>query len=217
MKEVVVHASQTNLNKGAAHNVNYFRLGCLITLVAASAGTSCAQVHRFQIDAQYRGVVKKGFNSIGTTGLKFIPGTNGEFRCVGNGRVVHPKDKAQVFEFNVDMDFKLTGNKVEYLSARNSCAKGSEGLRAKVERLIPFLHLVAALPSSVEPRTISTPHGTYTMRESQTEHYTEITVQEGHDITGKFFLTREAGQLNLEKFRIPTSDNIVLTFVSANP
>lgn len=196
--------------------MNFFRLGCLITLVAASAGAASAQVLQFQVDAQYRGAVKKSFNSIGTTGLKVSPGENGAFRIAGNGRVVHPKDKAKVFEFNVDMDFKLTGDKVEYLKSRNSCAAGSEGLRGRIEKLLPFLHLVAALPPSTAPRTISTPHGTYTLKEAVTAKHTEVTVEEGKNVTGKFFLSRDSGQVALERFRIPTKDNVVLNFVSAN-
>lgn len=196
--------------------MNFLGLGCLITLVAASAGAASAQVLQFQVDAQYRGAVKKSFNSIGTTGIKVSPGENGAFRIAGNGRVVHPKDKAKTFEFNVDMDFRLKGDRVEYLKSNNSCPAGSEGLKGRIEKLLPFVHLVAALPSSAGPRTISTPHGTYTLRESVTPKYTEVTVEEGRNLTGKFFLTRDAGQVSLERFRIPTKDNVVLNFVSAN-
>lgn len=203
-------------SKGVRKNVNLFRLGCLITLVAASAGAASAQVLQFQVDAQYRGAVKKNFNSIGTTGLRVIPGEDGAFQIAGSGRVVHPKDKAKTFEFNVDMAFKLTGDKVEYVKSNNSCKAGSEGLRGRIEKLLPFLHLVAALPASAAPRTITTPHGIYTLREAQTAKHTEVTVEEGKTVTGKFFLSRDAGQVALERFRIPTKDNVVLNFVSAN-
>lgn len=195
--------------------MNFSSFGVFITLAAVTVSTSFAQVQRFQVDAQYRGAVKKSFNSIGTTGIKVTPGANGSFKIAGQGRVVHPKDKAKVFEFNVDMDFQLSGNKVSYLKTNNTCAAGSEGLRSKIERLLPFLHLVAALPITPEARTIQTPHGSYTVREAQTEKYTEVTVEEGENVTGKFFLTKENGQLNIERFRIPTKDNVVLNFVAS--
>lgn len=196
--------------------MNYFRLGCFLTVLAASAGAASAQVHQFQVDAQYRGVVKKGFNSIGTTGIKVTKGPAGAFKVAGAGRVVHPKDKAKVYEFHLDMDFQLAGNEVKYLKSNNTCAAGSEGLRGRIEKLLPFLHLVAALPSTGTDRTITTPHGTYTMRQAETEKYTEVTVEEGREVTGKFFLTRESSGLTLDRFRIPTKDNVVLNFVTPN-
>ena len=197
--------------------MNFFRLGCLITLVAASAGAASAQVLNFQIDAQYRGIVKKGFNSIGSAGIHVTPGPDGNFRVAGSGRVTHPKDKAKIYEFKVDMAFQLKGDKVSYISANNSCPAGSEDLKGAIEKLLPFMHVVAALSGTPEAnRTISTPHGTYTLHQAQTPKYTEVTVQEGSELAGKFFLSKDAGQLQIERFRIPSGDNVVLNFVSAN-
>lgn len=196
--------------------MNLFRLGCLITLVAASAGAASAQVLQFHVDAQYRGIVKKAFNSIGTTKLKVTPSANGAFAVAGVGRVVHPKDKAKVYEFNVDMAFQMQGDRVQYVREKNTCNHGGEGLEAGVAKLMPFLHLVASLPPSATSRTVTTPHGTYTLHQAQTPKNTEVTVEEGGSLVGKFFLAKDGGALALERFRIPAGDNVVLNFVAMN-
>ena len=193
--------------------MHFFRLGCLITLVAASAGAASAQVLQFNVDAQYRGVVKKSFNSIGSTSLRVTPGANGTFHVAGAGKVTHPQNKSKVYEFNLDMDFQLRGDRVAYVKSHNSCRTGSEDLEGEVAKLLPFVHLVTTLASGAS-RTITTPHGTYTLRQAETPKYTEVTIDEGGSLAGKFFLTRDTGQLTLEKFRIPTGDNVVLNFVS---
>ena len=196
--------------------MKFFRLGFIVALVAASAGAASAQTLLFNIDAQYRGIVKKSFNQIGSSQVSITPASNGMFKVAGKGRVVHPKDKAKVYEFALDMDFQVRGNQVAYLKSKNSCKTGSEDLESEVAKLLPFMYLVTSLPQGQPEKTVVTPHGTYTLRQAETQHGTEVTLHEGNALAGKFFLSRDSGQLALEKFRIPTGDNVVLNFVSAN-
>src|SRR5262245_35261834 len=102
---------------------------------------------RFQIDAQYRGAVKKNFNSIGQTGIRIVPGTDGAFKMVGGGKVTHPKERAQVYEFALDMEFKLAGDRIEYRANNNTCNELAKGLKGRIEKLLPFVYVVGTLPS----------------------------------------------------------------------
>jgi len=184
--------------------------------MALTVGTSTAQVSRFQIDAQYRGAVKKSFSSIGQAGLKWVPGADGTVRVNGEGRVNHPKERSKVYEFGLDMQFRVTGDSIQYLASRNTCNAGSEGLKSRIERILPFVYLVASVPvnGSRAPRLFRTPHGEYRMRYGETSNHVEVTVEERNSQIGKFFLAKDAGTLYLERFRIPAKDNVVISFVA---
>ena len=186
-------------------------------LASLSVAASQAQVVQFHVGAQYRGVVKKSFDSIGTAGIQIARRDDGGFRVQGSGKVTHPKEKSKVYEFAIDMQFRLNGEVVEYVSSKSSCNAGSEGLKTRIERLMPFLYLVRALPPGTAPRTVRTPHGSYALKYADLGQRLEVTVEEGRALVGKFFLAKDASGLSLEKFRIPTKDdNVTLNFTAAD-
>lgn len=195
--------------------MNYRNIACVAVLASLSFVASQAQVIQFQISAQYRGVVKKAFDSIGSAGIQIAQNTDGSFNVKGAGKVNHPKEKAKVYQFALDMKFRMNGDRVEYMASKNTCNAGSEGLRDRVARLLPFLYLVSALPANMGPRSVRTPHGSYQLTYAEAAGKVEVTVEEGTDMLGKFFLNRAGNALTIDKFRIPTKDNVVLNFTTA--
>jgi hypothetical protein len=197
--------------------VNFRSIARFAVLASLCAATTEAQVIQFQVGAQYRGVVKKSFDSIGSAGIQIAKRPDGGFRVQGSGRVTHPKEKAKVYEFSVDMQFRLNGEVVEYVSSTSSCNAGSEGLKTRIERLMPFLYLVSAMPAGKGPKSVRTPHGSYSLKYADVGPKMEVTVEEGKALVGKFFLAKDGANLSLEKFRIPTKDNnVTLNFTAAD-
>lgn len=196
--------------------MNFRSIACFAMLASLTVAAH-AQVIQFQIGAQYRGVVKKSFDSIGQANIQIVPDSGGAFRVCGKGRVAHPKEKSKIYEFAIEMAFKLNGDVVQHLSTKSTCNAGSEGLKTRIERLLPFLYLVSALPPGKAPRTVKTPHGSYSLRYADVGPRLEVTVEEGRALVGKFFLGRDGSNLSLEKFRIPTKDdNVTLNFTAAD-
>jgi hypothetical protein len=189
----------------------------LAALVSIIPDGCQAQGIRFQIDAQYRGTVKKSFNSIGDAALNVRAGTGGDFKVGGTARVTHPKDHQKVYQVSLDMNFRLRGDTVEYKSAHNSCNAGSEGLMSGIQKLLPFVYLVTSLPANAHgPRDIKTPHGTYTMNCYSVGPRIEVTIEKEQNLAGKFFLNRSTDGWAIERFRIPAKDHVVLNFVTAS-
>lgn len=196
--------------------MNFRSIACFAMLASLTAAAQ-AQVIQFQVGAQYRGVVKKSFDSIGQAGIQIAPDRSGGFRVSGKGRVTHPKEKSKIYEFAIEMAFKLEGDVVRQVSAKSTCNAGSEGLKTRIERLLPFLYLVSALPPGKAPRTVKTPQGSFSLKYAEVGPRLEVTVEEGRALVGKFFLGREGTSLSLEKFRIPTKDdNVTLNFTAAD-
>ena len=189
------------------------------TICALMALLSVAAAHadRFVIEAQYRGIVKKSFPDVGVAGLECVKEANGGFRIHGEGKVTHPQDKSKVFQLGLDMKFRVNGDTVEYVKTQNSCNKGSEDLRECMERVLPFVHLVRDLPRPTgNRRSLSTPHGVFTLVYGARGAKTEVTVQQGSAHIGKFFLgTGAPGTARLERFRIPGKDSVSLQFTAA--
>lgn len=190
-------------------------LGSLSVPVAEAA----PRAERFVIDAQYRGLVRKNFPEIGTAGLSFATEAGGAFRVSGSGRVVHPQDNSKVFEVTLDMRFRVRGGRVESVTSQNSCSRGSEELRASIERLLPFIYLVQHLPAPQGKRhALGTPGGACTMVYGGSAARPEVVVMSGSAQLGKFFLSRAgAGPVRLERFRVPGKGSVSLQFTSATP
>jgi hypothetical protein len=192
-------------------------LACTVLSLVLATGAARAEMDRFSINAQYRGAVKKGFADIGSAGLQYRATPGGEFGVRGTGKVTHPKDSAKTYQFNVDMKFRVDGETVQYVGSNNSCNPGSEGIQAKMEKILPFVYLAKTLPArAAAERSFRTPHGAYQMKWVTTASRIEVTLLSGRDMVSKFFLAREAGDgpHTIEKFRVPTKDNVVLSFVT---
>ena len=183
-------------------------------LITAFTGLLCqaalAETANFVIHAQYRGLVKKAFPDIGHAGLQVSQGAGGTFHISGSCRVSHPQDKARVYEVSVNMDFRLLGETLHCLGARNSCNSSGREIKDTIERVIPFVYLVQKLPapSGSSSRCFQTPHGRCTLQYARSE----VTVQMGGAMLGKFFMS---GSNQIDHFRVPAQSNVVLNFVKA--
>jgi hypothetical protein len=166
----------------------------------------------FTIDAEYRGLIRKSFPAIGRAGLAIQGPTEG-FRIQGKGAVTNPCDKSKVYELSIDMRFRLDGARVDYLATNNSCNKGSEDLRAQMERVLPFVYLVQTMPVPAEKRRgVITPHGEFEMVYGVKGASLEIAVLQKRAQVAKFFLSRTATGADLRSFRLPGKDSVQLSF-----
>jgi hypothetical protein len=175
------------------------------------AGAVRAQTDTFSVNAQYRGVVKKGFQSIGSGQLNYS-GTPANFRITGSAEVNHPKQKGRVYQLTIDMSFQMGGGQIRYSSNRNRCNRGSEEALRKVEQVLPFVYLVKN--GQIDEGTGAsyvTPRGSFNLRSTNTQRNLEVTLDQGDAMVGKFFMA--PGGRQLEKFRIPAGEDVVLSFV----
>lgn len=192
-------------------------------VVARSAGAVAivapagSLVEHYKLNAQYRGTVKKGFSDIGRGYAVFTPQSGGSFQVKLEGSVVDPERK-DLYQFFLHMEFNAAGAQIRELANRCRYSANAADYRDRVEKVIPFIHLVkytAPPRSGEEPaRNYRFRGSDYTVRYMNAERNIEATLYEGDLLVGKFFLTHGATlPLAIEKFRVPTEGNVVMSFV----
>lgn len=184
------------------------------TPTTAPAG---AVIEEYTLNAQYRGTVRKGFPDIGKGYGMYQPQREGRFSVKLEGTVHDPEDKS-IYELHVDMDFEATGREVRELSNRSRYSSNAADYRDRVERVIPFVHLVKFTrpPADREERAYRFRGVDYTLRYMPTDRNIEATLYQADTMIGKFFLAKGAATpLGIEKFRVPTEGNVVLSFVNS--
>jgi hypothetical protein len=173
-------------------------------------------VEQYTLNAQYRGTVRKGFPDIGKGFGLYQPQREGRFSVRLEGTVHDPEDKS-IYELHVDMDFEATGREVRELANRSHYSHNATDYRDRVERVIPFVHLVKFTrpPTDREERAYRFRGVDYTLRYMPTDRNIEATLYQSDTMIGKFFLEKGAATpLGIEKFRVPTEGNVVLSFVN---
>jgi len=184
----------------------------------AGVGAYASLEERYHLNAQYRGGVKKGFPDIGQGSAVFTPQGASRFSIKLNGSVEHPENR-EVYKFWLDMDLQLNGDSLRIVQNRNRYNERAEEYREQVERAIPFVYLVKYTPMpgpGQDPARVYRFKGTeFTLRYVPTERHVEATLYDGDTLVGKFFLLRDQHRIPLvfEKFRVPTVDNVVLSFI----
>ncbi len=188
---------------------------CAGVALALAAGAALADTQSFQVNAQYRGMVKKAFTDIGTGELN-DSGSNQSFRLSGRADVDHPRQEGKTYRLALDMAFRMHAGTIEEVANRSHCNPGSEEALNYTEKLVPFVHLVKNLPlEELNGATFTTPRGTFQVGIGHTERNTEATIYENGRMAGKFFLSNaETTPRQLEKFRITTKGGTVLSFVA---
>lgn len=198
-------------------------LGMATTCTAqAFAGESPVEerpiVERYQLNAQYRGGIKKGFPEIGSGNVSFHRLGEREFRVRLKGSVEHP-DNHQIYSLELSMWFRLEGATVVDVRDDNRYNERAEEYRERVERMIPFIYLVKFLPVPVagdEPSRRYRYRGKeYSIRYVRTRNRIEATVYERDDVVAKFFILPSPRDVPLlfEKFRVPAEQDLMLSFV----
>lgn len=182
--------------------------------IVAPAG---AIVEQYRLNAQYRGTVKKGFNDIGRGYGSYLPGASGQFSVKLDGSVEDPESK-DIYKFYLEMTFQAQNGQIRDLGNKNKYSSNAQDYHDRVEKVVPFIHLVKFTPPprpGEEPTRIYRYRGKeYHLRYMTAERNIEATLNEGDTMIGKFFLSRDpATPLGIEKFRVPTEGNVVLSFV----
>lgn len=184
------------------------------TQIVAPAG---AVVEQYRLNAQYRGTVKKGFSDIGRGYGMYHPGASGTFSVKLDGSVEDPESK-ELYKFYLEMDFQAQNGQIRDVKNKNKYSANAQDYHDRVEIVVPFIHLVKFTPpprQSEEPTRIYRYRGKeYRLRYMTAERNIEATLNEGDTMIGKFFLSRDPSTpLGIEKFRVPTEGNVVLSFV----
>ena len=174
-------------------------------------------VEQYRLNAQYRGTVKKGFNDIGRGHAVFMPQAGGSFTVKLQGSVEDPENK-DVYQFLLDMEFNSAGTQIREVKNRSRYSRNASDYRDRVEKVIPFIYLVKFLApprQGEEPSRIYRFRGQdFTLRYMHADRNIEATLYEGDTLVGKFFLTHGGiTPLAIEKFRVPTEGNVVMSFV----
>lgn len=183
-------------------------------LVIAMAGASFAAPARFVIDAQYRGIVSKGFPGIGSAIVDAVPAGNGTLKITGSGDVTHPQTSA-LYQAQVELTVRIAGGRIETLAASQRCKPGSERFLAQMRAVMPLIALLQGADAGRD-RRVATAGGAVDLRYREAGGTVEVTANQGGAQIGKFFLSRAADGYRLERFRVPApEDRVSLNFVAA--
>lgn len=189
-----------------------------VTAVSSTQALPGEVVESYILNAQYRGGVKKGFPNIGTGTGRYLPGDQNQFEVKLDGKVENPDDH-RLYEFRLDMAFRMIGNNIQVVRNGNHYSDNADDYKDRVEKVIPFVHLVKFSPmprQGEEPaRSFRYKGEEFSLRYVYTEKHVEASLYEQDNLVGKFFMTRDQRQLPLsfEKFRVPTPGDVVLSFV----
>jgi hypothetical protein len=193
-------------------------LALLIALIAASLVQ--ARTVRFTIDAQYRGGVSLDFGTIGDTTLSFMPSPDGGVHVTGSGLVHHPREKEKIYSFGIDMAFRVEGNWIRVTSTKSTSNEMGKELMGKIEHILPLLHVAANFPSGEVPieRHFYSKRGVLGVTSSRKGGAVEVAVMDGPKPVATFWLHRGAdGITALDRFRVNTSDGVMLGFTADRP
>ena len=145
------------------------------------AGAVQADTQNFNVNAQYRGMVKKAFTDIGTGWLSDNGGPTGNVRITGHARVDHPKEEGRVYDMKLDMTFNVKNGTIQEIANASRANPGSEEALKTTQKLLPFVHIAKWIkPDQSTGETYVTPRGTFKMRLSSTERNLEATLYVGH-------------------------------------
>ena len=183
-------------------------------VLAATAQLASADVDQFTVNAQYRGVVKKAFTSIGSGQLSDSGQAGGTFRIQGQAEVDHPKEDRE-YRMKIDMTFRQDGNSIREVANRSTANPGSEEALRTTMKILPFVHIAKWADPEQGEGTYVTPRGRFSMRFARAERNLEASLYEGDRMVGKFFMSPDGGvPRKMEKFRIATRTGTMLSFVS---
>lgn len=189
-------------------------------MVAANAQTPPAaprpQTERFLVNAAVSGVVRSNLKDLGRASVQCLELPNHKFRVRAGGSVSNP-EKKKAYKFAVDMTFSLAGRRFSIVSSGNRYNADAQEFRDRVERVVPFLHLVKSLPvpsTADEPsRSFLAPHGYFVLRYRRTERQVEVSLHQDDSLVARFFLSDGFGRPNiLEKFLIPANPEVTINF-----
>jgi len=189
-----------------------YRVGIALLLVLASAALAAPVTSTFTVDAEVRALGNRDYE-IGTSTLTFTPEGGAGFRIQASGRVAHPLDAAAIYEYTLDMRFRLKADRLEIVSSHNTSNATGKEILEKVENIFPFAYLSRALPRTAKGYRLATRDGTYTMTYSGAGASTEVSIARGDREVARFFVApASSGLAALPRFRIIRRNGANLMF-----
>ncbi len=174
----------------------------------------------YEVNAQYRGVIKKGFDRLGKLVVSHRPGEDGVFGIDLAAELKMPK-KGKAARFEAAIQYRLEGQNIVPLTDESQFSEKAKKHREKILANSPFIYLLrhASFPAAV-PATVSyvVEGKTLSVRYARSERHMEATVFDGERWIGKFFIEpgdSRQGPHDYDKFRISTKKGVVISFVCA--
>lgn len=174
----------------------------------------------FEINAQYRGTVKKGFEQIGAALGYFTDLPDGKKQVIFHACVKHPEKKNSFYWFRTNMVFSVTK---EAITTDSEIYSQFEGFDAdEPSQIKDMVQLLTLLRTSAPFQA-----GAYSLRVNNTQMKLDSTFKAGGKkfeyniirpgktvLEGKFFWQNLGNQIAIEKFRFKRG-KIVISFVSS--
>lgn len=195
----------------------------LLTALAAASGAPARAdgfIENYNVNAQYRGAVKKGFQDVGAGKVSYESLGGSSFRVRAMGRVTHPREPKE-YSFNIHQRFDINRNAVRVTATeRKELNRNAAPHERRICEIFPFAYLVRYLSpplSGGDPALHFTLGGLdYALRYRRTERHIEAELYRGDVFIGKFFLLPDAGwrPARLEKFRVALpEEEMVVSFI----
>lgn len=189
---------------------------CAVVTCAASA---TAAPERFQIDAQYRGMVSRAFPGIGSAVLDSTANGPGSFALTASGEATHPMEKSKRYQATVGMSVQVRDGRVAVTRSTEKSLPGSEQFAQQMRDVMPILAIARSHPAVAAGtlKTLQTPTGPVTLDTRRSGATVEITAARSGAFVAKIFLTQRGTALKLDRFRVPSpEENVMLNFVPTN-
>ncbi|MBI3893735.1 MAG: hypothetical protein HY303_19625 [Candidatus Wallbacteria bacterium] len=187
----------------------------------AASEVVAGEIHEdYNINAQYRGTVKKAFMDIGHCAVTFTTKPSGEFNVKVSGSVTDPENESHKYELQIDADYRQQGNRIDLLADRSKFNQEAERHRARVLKDIPFIYIAKFTPyPAVNKDTVWVlDSNEFNIKHTRTDEgggELQVTITEHGGMIGKIFLeTGEAVPHNIKKFRVVGTNDVVLSFVA---
>lgn len=180
----------------------------------------------YTVGAQYRGAVKQSFNNLGTGSVECDRLADNHFRVRFTADVRNPQKENKQLKFDVTREFRLQGNRIEMISEKNEFSAEAEKYQKKILNTLTILYLIKwnSAQDDAGPFTdqvYKVDDGTYnlTFNVEKSKDYAEtgrwlvsnLTDDEGNKAS--FFMGKTyRGVRPLDKFRVHTKNNVVISF-----
>lgn len=172
----------------------------------------------FTVNAQYRRGLRKGYRGIGEGKVRFVPEGGNKFTVVTNANIRHPEEKGTVYDWSMDMQFMVDGNRVYPMKKDNRFNHHSQEYSDNIEKTVPFVYLskYTPVPEGKGEREETWYVGAveYKMLYRTIGKSYQAELYEGKEQIAKFFLHRgDSVPYEMEKLRFTTALGTVISFV----
>ncbi len=196
---------------------------CLLLLVAFALPVDLFAQQgwiAYEINAQYRGTVKKGFENLGGGMAQYIDLGGGKRQVVMRGCAAHPEKKNTFYSYRLNMGYAIAGSEVKTFSEGDATFQNFDvDEQRNLKNMVILVSMVQTgevFPLLKGPFTINGSRIDVTGQLSKKGKTSELTLTHRGkpEMEGKFFLEEVApNQYTISKFRLKRG-KLVMSFVS---